>query len=308
MYMTEDEFENPTPKKGETKKDFIQRCIPIVKKEHPSWSDKKVKAVCYDIYERKHNYDHMIANGYQLFTDSADFEIIKTTEEIESKNAEAPTTVNNTRRIVAIYGDRFMNGGFVSESELKKCYKQWEGTLHDINHMGTSTGFFLMQQDITYFIGYHNNVKYDKTNKSVSMDLNVHMKTAFAEAWEAYVELCEMAGQIPNVSVTYYGKQDWISFENLPANVKEKAKAEGYGKDDLVPVLNNIVPVCVSTVLRGRCNDKDGCGIRDTNSCGSDSDSCDCVKDKKDTKLDEEIEKKRQELIAYLKENSETED
>lgn len=228
--------------------------------------------------------------GYTKFSDSAMFTTSKI--EVPQGNASAPKP-QGSRHLVAIFGDRFMNGGWIAKEELKKCAKKWNGTLHDINHMGTNTGFFLAQSDITYFIGYHTNVKYHEINKSVSMELHIHNATKFASAWEAYVELCDMAGKIPNVSVTYYGMQKFIPTSELPKECNWRA--EGYGKDDLVPVLTQIRPVCVSTVLQGRCDDKGGCGIRDTN-----SESRDEGKEEK-PELDEAMEKKRQEIIDLLR-------
>lgn len=216
----------------------------------------------------------------EMFTDEAQFRIVPILE-LESEEAEKPVQTG-TRNMIAVIGDRFMNGGFLSAEVLEKCYKKWHGTLHDINHMGTSTGFFLMQTDITYFIGYHSDVKYDKKTKEVSMQLNVEPDCEFTAAWEAYVKLCDRASRIPNVSVTYYGKRDWILASNLPKNIPWKK--EGYGKDDLVPILTEITPVCVSTVLQGRCNDKDGCGLRND-----------------DEELETEIEQKRQEIIERIK-------
>ncbi len=203
--------------------------------------------------------------------------------ELESEEAEKPIQTG-TKNIIAIIGDRFMNGGFLPVEVLKKNYKQWKNTLHDINHMGTSTGFFLMQTDITYFIGYHTDVKFDAGTKEVSMTLNIEPSTHFANDWEAYVKLCNSAGKIPNVSVTYYAKRNFIHASDLPKNVPWKK--EGYGKDDLVPVMTQITPVCVSTVLEGRCNDKDGCGIRN---------------DEMPSELEIELEKKRQEIIRRIK-------
>jgi len=278
------ELENPKPKPGQTQKDFIKECIPIVHKEHPKWSMAKVKAVCYNIWRSKHK--EMEAQGYELFTDSAQF---KTLQNVEVVSEEGETQRTGTKHMIAMVGDRFMNGGFFPAEEAKKCYKQWEGSLHDINHMGTSTGFFLAQTDITYFIGYHKNVKYDETTKEVSMEVFVHPKTHFAADWEAYIELCEMAGKIPNVSVTYYTKRKFIPASNLPKGINWKAA--GYGKDDLVPVMYDVKPFCVSTVLQGRCGDKDGCGIRNGNSC-----ECDTCKNH-----DKEIEEKKQELIKRIK-------
>ena len=225
----------------------------------------------------------------EMFTDEGRF-TFEPVLELESEEAEKPVQTG-TKNMVAVIGDRFMNGGFLSKEILEKSYKKWNGTLHDINHMGTSTGFFLMQSDITYFIGYHSNVKYDKATGEVSMELTIEDETKFASAWKAYISLCERANKIPNVSVTYYGKRDWITASELPKNVPWKK--EGYSKDDLVPVLNEITPICVSTVLQGRCNDKDGCGLRNDNN-----------KEKEiDTELETEIENKKQELIKWLEEN-----
>lgn len=292
-----EDFENPKPKPGETQKQFIDRCIPIVHKEHPDWKMDKVKAVCYSLWRRRHK-NSLEAQGYELFTDEA-YLIIEKKDEITEN--EEYTNTPGTKKLIAIIGDRFMNGGFVPMKILEKCYKEWDGSLHDINHMGTSTGFFLAQSDITYFIGFHKNVKLDKANKSVSMELHVHNRTKFAEAWEAYIELCELAGKIPNVSTTYYANRKFVPVTELPKECDWKA--EGYGKEDLVPVIVEMRPVCVSTVLRGRCDDKGGCGIRNTDSKTDEhSDSCDC---EEHTELDKEIEKKRQELISYLKKDDE---
>jgi len=279
----DNEFENPKPKKGQTKKDFLAECIPQVKKEHPSWSHDKAVAVCHEYWRRRHKKNE------EMFSDEAQFVTVPIEEQVSEESKE--TIQTGIKNMIAIIGNRFMNGGFLPAEVLEKSYKKWNGTLHDINHMGTSTGFFLMQSDITYFIGYHTNVKYDTDTKEVSMELNVEPDCAFTAAWTAYVKLCERAGKIPNVSVTYYGKRDFILASSLPANIPWKK--EGFSKDDLVPILNEITPVCVSTVLQGRCNDKDGCGLRNDES-NENSD---------DPELEIEIEKKRQELIKWLKEN-----
>lgn len=149
-----------------------------------------------------------------------------------------------------------MNGGFFSEVESERIYKNWGGTLHDINHAGTA----YPAGDITAFIGYHTNVKHNSKTKEVTMDIKVNNETMYARAWKAYVETCELAGKIPNVSVTYLGRQKLVAAKELPNGADYKS--EGFSDDDFVPVLTNVEPVCISTVLQGRCNDKDGCGIK----------------------------------------------
>ena len=43
----------PVPKKGENKKDFISRCIPIVINEGTTDDSSQAAAICYSIWERK---------------------------------------------------------------------------------------------------------------------------------------------------------------------------------------------------------------------------------------------------------------
>ena len=135
------------------------------------------------------------------------------------------------RHAVAIIGDRFYKGKFLPAKELRKAHKLWEGTLHDINHMGTTyiTGFFAIP-NILYFVGYNNNVKWNSKDKSVSMDINIRDDTKYAKDWRAYVALCEAAGNIPNVSIAFNAKTMLVKASELPKGVDWKG--QGYGKDD----------------------------------------------------------------------------
>jgi len=106
-----------------------------------------------------------------------------------------------------LIGDNFYHDAFLPAIELEKAASKWENTLHDVNHQGTSDARGLMiSSNILYFIGYNNNVTYDKETKSVSMDINVVDNTHYSSAWRGYVELCELAGQTPNVSVSFLAK------------------------------------------------------------------------------------------------------
>lgn len=284
----------PEIKKGETQKEWIARCVPYLMEKEGKTRDQAL-GQCYGMWKRKHpNADdsEWIAelNQEQFFTCDATFEFREKTKIIENAETKESTEETTTQRMVAIVGDRFMNGGFFSYELLKQVYEQWEGTFHDINHMGTTRNPMTDQRpDITYFIGYHTNVSLDEDNKSVSMDINVVSKTRFAEAWEGFIELCKQAGKTPNVSVTYWGARTFVKAKDLPQGVDYKA--EGYSENDYVPYLTNVMPVCVSTVLMGRCNDKQGCGIGNTCSCG----------DKENTKENEELEKAKEELIQRIK-------
>jgi len=227
----------------------------------------------------------------EMFTCSSKFEVIHS----KVTNSAGAEEDERTYRITAIVGDRFMNGGFFSEKESKRVYEQWEGTLHDINHAGTDAP----NGNILYFVGYHTNVKHNSKTKEVTMDVKVNHNTMYASAWEAYIETCELAGQIPNVSTTYLGNRKLVVAKELPAGVDYKS--EGYSPNDLVPVLINVTPFCVSTVLQGRCSDKDGCGVRNDNTCLDGT--CNVSKEEQDV-LDA-LEEKRQEIIKRIKSKEE---
>ena len=264
----------PKIKQGETQKEWIARCVPYLMEKEGKTKDQAL-GQCYGMWRQKHqNADDTqwieeLNKDTEPFTCDASFvfkTVTKKIENSESPDEEAKET-SKTKRMVAIVGDRFMNGGFFSYELLKQVYKEWEGTLHDINHMGTTKNMTTdPRPDITYFVGYHTNVSLDEDNKSVSMDININPKTRFAEAWEGFIELCQASGKIPNVSVTYWGSRKFVKASDLPNGVDYES--EGYTKDDYVPYLTNVQPICVSTVLMGRCNDRQGCGIGNTCSCG----------------------------------------
>ncbi len=315
----------PNKEKGESEDDFVKRCIPIVLAEGTAKDGSQAAAICHSMYKQQSEKENEQSNEPKdenseksmLFTCEAKIQFIpESSQEGKTENSE----VKYTRRMVAIVGDRFMNGGFLSWKEAKKIAKGWNGTLHNINHMGTNATALDPRPDIRFFIGYHDNVEVDENNKQISMDVHVVKDTMYAKAWEGYMKLCEQAGKIPNVSTTYYGKRKFVRASSLPQGVNYEN--EGYTKDDFVPYLYDIEPVCISTVLGGKCNDKAGCGIKndDTCSCGtcktkitSETETKTEVettkKDKKpedisnekQNKIDETLEKEKQEMIKYLK-------
>lgn len=166
----------------------------------------------------------------------------------------------DNRHAVALVGDRFYKGDFLAASELEKVYKMWESTLHDINHQGTTDiKGFTASSNILYFIGYNKNVEYNDKTKSVSMDIVPVASTQYASAWKGYVELCEKAGNVPNVSVAFGAKVKYVKAKELPEGVDYSLA--GYKDDDSIPYIYDIEPKALSTVFRGACNDKSGCGI-----------------------------------------------
>lgn len=206
---------------------------------------------------------------------------------------EGETLKGETTRAVAIIGDRFMKGQFLPAVELEKAHKMWEGSLHDINHQGTTDiKGFVSTSNILYFVGYNKNVTYNSDNKSVSMDIVPNDDTLYAGAWKAYIQLCEEAGQVPNVSVAFRGKVKQIKAKDLPEGVNYSDY--GYGKDDYVEYIYDIQPEALSTVFRGACTDKDGCGVG----------KCDLHNDEANDG-EEEVDEEKQALIDWLEKHKE---
>jgi len=247
----------PTPRKDETKDEYIKRCIPYVIKEGTAKNPKQAYAICLSMWKKYKEKEEMSKEKRKIFTCDAVLDII--THEVTytaTINSNGNVTYEEKNKAVEKYeitaaiGNRFMNGGYLSEEEIKNSLDKWNGTLHDINHEGIGA----FGQDIRYFVGYHTNVRYD--NGALKMTLNIVDDTEYAKAWRGYVNLCKAAGKTPNVSITYMAEQEFIEAKELP-NYKDY----GLKENDKVPILKNIVPLAVSTVVIGRCNDSDGCGV-----------------------------------------------
>jgi len=204
-------------------------------------------------------------------------------------------------RAVALIGDAFYHNAFLPADELKKAFPMWENTLHDINHQGTMDARgMMMSANILYFVGYNDNVTYDEETKSMSMDIHICDNTHYASAWKGYIELCEKSGQTPNVSVSFKAKTKAVKVSDLPEGVDYSAY--GLQRDDYVRYIYDIRPDALSTVFRGACNDKMGCGIGKVQNMEEDKES-EPDEAEVSEKQQEEISQKRKEIISWLKEH-----
>lgn len=207
----------------------------------------------------------MTENEYHEFTFDVPLLVVQPKVVVQKEGEQIPINLSDqkkseVRRAIALVGDRFYKGEFLPATELEKAAPLWKGTLHDINHMGVRyMNGFLPQSNILYFVGWQDGAEYDADTKSVSMNIHPNYNTYYGKAWKAYVELTEEAGGIANVSVSFLGQKKLVKVKDLPEGVDYKAY--GYSKDDMVLYIYNIQPSGLSTVLRGVCNDKAGCGI-----------------------------------------------
>ena len=291
----------PNPNNYKDKDSFMKACIPIVIKEGTAKDSSQAAAICHSMWRRKGKKSNMeTENEVKEFSFSAPMYSYEVEDESykETNNGEKPKKY--TRRAVAIVGDRFYKGQFLPASELERVYKQWEGTMHDINHQGTThIQGLTATSDILYFIGYNKNVTYDEKTKSVSMDIVHNENTMYGKAWKAYVDLVEEAGQTPNVSVHFNAKVKRVKAKDLPVNYTEY----GLEADDYIDYIYDVSPRALSTVFRGACSDADGCGIGKSNT--ENTGSCNDELDVQEENIDEEMEKERQALIEWLEKHKE---
>ncbi len=50
----------PTPKKGESEKEFVGRCIPFMMHEHPDMKQDQAIAVCYSMFRESKKDEEII--------------------------------------------------------------------------------------------------------------------------------------------------------------------------------------------------------------------------------------------------------
>lgn len=241
----------PSIKKGESEKDYVARCIPIVMKEK-GIDSKEASARCHGMYQQYKK------KGTQ-YDDSLDL-ACSSFEKVSEDDKE------EIHKMTVVIGNRFMKGIFMPKDELRKSYKGFEGTLHDINHRGTgyAVGLTVIPSDVSYVVGYNTDVKFDETTGEVTANVHILKNAQRYNEWKNYEMICKAAGKIPNVSMFIEGKSKAMKASNLPKDVDYSEQMNKYGYKNVVPTMTDIVPKAVSTVFEGACNDKDGCGIRNS--------------------------------------------
>lgn len=198
-----------------------------------------------------------------------------------------------------VIGDRFMKGVFIAADELKKVYKGWNNTLHDINHMGSgyAAGFTVIPSDVSYNVGYQDGLTYNETTKAVQAKIHIDKDSKRYDEWESYANICNQIKRPINLSVYCFGAIRWMKARDLPKG--SGYKKAGYNADDTVPCMYNILSYMVSTVTRGACDDKDGCGIENGNSNSCEDNNCNVGTTKQD-ETENENNPENAEKRAYL--------
>jgi len=282
----------PEHKKGESRKDWMNRCVPyVIKREglspknaagkcggmYDQWKKKQHKKqhsdlqeddiMVYGKYEQGKYYSFKF-DSFDGYGESTEFNYVEFVEKATSQKG--------FNMVIAI-GNRFMKGVYVSKDEMKSAYRGFNNTLHDLNHMGSGymmNLFSVVPSDISYIVGWQDSLSYDDTTNEVRANVHIEKTAPRYSEWKNYIDISAKIGRTPNVSMFVYGKIEYKQARELPTN--SGYRKAGYKADDLVPCMTNIMPFMVSTVTRGTCDDKKGCGIKQSCDDGS------CALDKED--------------------------
>ena len=217
----------PTPNKGESEKDFISRCIPIVINEGTTKDTKQATAICYSIWRRsKEKKSSNINRDRVMLHLSANLHCFY---DLEQK--EYPVSIDKCTMLV---GDSFFNGVFFPVEELEKAYQSWDKVPINLNHSDNNVEDIVGYVDSPYFDG--NSIKATPVFDENTVKYNVAM---------GYIKSRLNAGRIPNVSVGV-----WLD------RVEEKMD-----DGEIRLTARNIEADHLALVVHGACNPNDGCGI-----------------------------------------------
>lgn len=301
----------PEIKKDESEDSYVKRCVPTQIAEGKS-QDEAV-ASCHGMYKQNKEKGTQYTGKQMEFNFTFQLQILDNNQVLNTEtktNAIKETDDWVTLRATAVVGNRMMNGYFMSYSELKKSLDQWNGTLHDISHLGTSypdNAPPFKRENIDYIIGYQSNAEANDKTKEITMDVNVYKHSEKYKSWKSFIDINKKANKTPNVSVSISATPKAMSVSQLDqTNVADY----GFKGDETVISLCDIIPKALTTCIKGACDDKKGCGLANNNSVIEQTcencKNCNCGNDKPsvgvaDEKMSEADTKKLAELKQRIK-------
>jgi len=270
----------PSIEKGESEDDYVKRCIPIKVSEGMS-SDQAV-AACHGMYKQHKEKGTQYEKEGELkeYTFECSLKVVDMSAQLTSSTLadSKPVTQKEgwvTLKAVAVVGDRMMKNVFVPYEALKKSIDMWNGTYHDLNHMGTSypdTSFPFKRQNIDYIVGYQSNAVADDQTKEIQMDVNINKNAPKYASWKSFVDINHEANKIPNVSMSIVARSKRVKAKDLNFD----ATSFGFAPDDMVDCLYDIYPKALTTCIEGECNSSKGCGLAKNHEVEAEAECKDC--------------------------------
>lgn len=221
----------PTPNKGESQKDFISRCIPIVINEGTTDDQSQAAAICYSIWRRsKQKEESDMKKDRVLLHLCAKIEpYYQLNENMDKKETSANMGL---LRSTILNGNGTYNGIYFPEEELEKAYHTWDKQPINYDH----------SDRVKDTIGDVFNPIYEKGRITAELSIDGYPESENAMR---YIESRKRAGAIPEVSVGVWVDRIYEAQEN--------------GEDRLTA--RNLQGDHLALVTRGACSPQDGCGI-----------------------------------------------
>jgi hypothetical protein len=184
---------------------------------------------------------------------------------------------------IAAVGDRFYGELYVPADTLKASAMMWNQTYNDISHLGTMfpAGMSAVE-NIEYITGYNTDAVYDEAGKAIKVKMHINHDAPKYNVWKNFMDINKDSKRVPNVSIFGFYKAKNIRKNTLPSGTYIPISAS---HSEYVVAMTDMIPVAITTCLRGKCDDKAGCGI----STGfQDNSSCECVPKVEMVKQDDE--------------------
>jgi hypothetical protein len=175
---------------------------------------------------------------------------------------------------VAAVGDRFYGNIFVPSSTLRASAHLWNSTYNDISHLGTMYPAGMSSvENIEYITGYNSEASFDETINAVRVKMHINHSSPKYNVWKNFMDINKDASRIPNVSIFGFYKSKAMKRSALPAGVYVPISAQ----EEFVITMTDIIPIAITTCLKGKCDDKAGCGI--STGFKDDGTPCECKND-----------------------------
>jgi len=181
---------------------------------------------------------------------------------IQMSSMEVETTEDGDYTVVdavAAVGDKFYGNIFVASNVFKASVDKWNNTYNDLSHLGTMyPAAMSFVENLDYITGYNSDAHYDDAIDGIRVKMHISHNSPKYNSWKSFIDISKNANRIPNVSIFGFSKFERTSVKDLPSGLSVPIGAAIGGK---VISMANIIPFAITTCLRGKCDDSEGCGI-----------------------------------------------
>lgn len=224
----------PTPRKGESEKDFVNRCIPYVIHEGTADDNKQAAAICHSIWRRSKGIKDEPPEQSKK-TERVHLNLCANVFSPSNFVAETKNT-DNLDRATLIVGDGTYNGIYFPTEELEKAFTSWEHQPINLDH----------SDKVEDEIGYIVDVQWDDVRKRVTAQPVLNPFMPKYDVAKGFIRSRFEAGKYPEGSIGV-----WLDkvYEDM-----------GEGEEDRLTA-RNLEGDHYAIVTRGACSPEDGCGI-----------------------------------------------